>query len=291
MHEIDTSTPYHSNPLTSGRALLFSPHLDDAVLSVGGLLAERAARNLDSTVVTVFAGVPSPPYSDFAATFHTSCELADDPVGARIAEDRAALSLLGARASHGPLLDAIYRSDGGRWLYDGVGRTFLPQPAADRPVGAEVDRLVLDLVRSECPDVILGPMAFGDHVDHVLVSTAVRHAATVTGTPAFLWEDLPYAIQRSPDRSSACVRAAIRQECWRSRLDALSRYASQLVMLFPRGYDWRAAFTAYASSACGSPVERLWCSGRVDSLAASDGSVVDAADGSSRVLSHLGASQ
>jgi LmbE family N-acetylglucosaminyl deacetylase len=253
--------PHLTADILVGRhAVFFSPHLDDAVLSVGGLLAERTARGLASTVVTVFAGVPEPPYSGFAADFHASCGLGTDPVRERIAEDRAALASLGVRAAHSGLLDAIYRSAGGSWLYDGVGRTFAPPPEADEPVRARAERVVLDIVRDERPDVILGPMAFGDHVDHLLVAGAVRHAATATGIPAFFWEDLPYAVQKAPDHGPACALPSVGPDGWRARLAAAARYASQIAMLFPEGYDWRAAFTAYASSFSGSPAERMWCS-------------------------------
>jgi LmbE family N-acetylglucosaminyl deacetylase len=81
-----------------------SPHLDDAVLGCGELLAAAAG----ATVVTVFAGrpparTPAPPW-DRAAGFVDG----DDVIGARRAEDRAALERLRATPIWLELLDAQY---------------------------------------------------------------------------------------------------------------------------------------------------------------------------------------
>lgn len=81
-----------------------SPHCDDAVFGCGELLADRPG----SAVITVFAGNPDPgaPLTrwDAAAGFGEG----DDVMGRRRAEDRAALTLLGARARWLPLRDAQY---------------------------------------------------------------------------------------------------------------------------------------------------------------------------------------
>jgi LmbE family N-acetylglucosaminyl deacetylase len=81
-----------------------SPHLDDAVLGCGALLAARPG----ATVVTVFAGrppasMPLPPW-DRASGFHDG----DDVFGARRREDRAALALLDATPVWLDFLDAQY---------------------------------------------------------------------------------------------------------------------------------------------------------------------------------------
>jgi LmbE family N-acetylglucosaminyl deacetylase len=84
--------------------IVVSPHLDDAVLSCGRLLAHRPG----AVVITLFAG--RPPRSgdvtpwDAAAGFG----LADDVVGARRAEDGRALATLAARPLWLPFVDAQY---------------------------------------------------------------------------------------------------------------------------------------------------------------------------------------
>jgi LmbE family N-acetylglucosaminyl deacetylase len=86
------------------RLIVVSPHLDDAVLGCGHLLAQRPG----AVVITVFAGRPPrrervTPW-DAAAGFGPG----DDVVGARRMEDRRALGALGARPLWLPFLDAQY---------------------------------------------------------------------------------------------------------------------------------------------------------------------------------------
>jgi hypothetical protein len=74
----------------SGRAerIVFSPHLDDAVLSCGGLIHGAAARGEQVRVITVFAGERVPyPLSAFARHLHRKWDLAA-PVPARREEER-----------------------------------------------------------------------------------------------------------------------------------------------------------------------------------------------------------
>ena len=84
--------------------VVVSPHLDDAVLGSSALLDRFG----DAIVVTVFAGRPPAatalPAWDEAAGFRAG----DDVVGARRAEDRAALDILGATPVWLPFLDAQY---------------------------------------------------------------------------------------------------------------------------------------------------------------------------------------
>jgi LmbE family N-acetylglucosaminyl deacetylase len=87
-----------------GRALAISPHLDDAVLSAGSLIAAHPG----SVVLTVFAGVPER-YDglsewDAACGFHAG----DDVVMLRRDEDRRAAERLGAQARWLDFLDDQY---------------------------------------------------------------------------------------------------------------------------------------------------------------------------------------
>ena len=75
------------------RIVVVSPHLDDAVLGCGRLLAAHP----DATVITVYAGAP-PEYPDPMTHWDTAAGFStgDDVLGARREEDRAALAELNA---------------------------------------------------------------------------------------------------------------------------------------------------------------------------------------------------
>src|SRR5437764_2009359 len=91
--------------------LFLSPHLDDAVLSCGGTIADLVAGGEDVSALTFFAGQGVPPFAPLATELHACWGSPPDVVKLRRAEDVAALARLGASALHEDVPDAIYRRD------------------------------------------------------------------------------------------------------------------------------------------------------------------------------------
>src|SRR5262249_50977973 len=91
------------------KRLVFSPHLDDAALSLGATIARWARRRERVLVVTLCAGAPRP--GSRRAGFAASLQGEDGAraVALRRAEDRRALALLGADLFWDDALDAIDR--------------------------------------------------------------------------------------------------------------------------------------------------------------------------------------
>ncbi len=146
--------------------LVVSPHLDDAVLSVGGRLAERPG----AVVVTVFAGRPP---GGRLAPWDAACGFrpGDDVIGRRREEDRRALTLLGARS---------------RWL------GFTDRQYGRAPAAAAVAAALADVVRRDRARRVLFPLGLF-HSDHRLVGNAAL--AVVAANPRLGWEayeDVPY---------------------------------------------------------------------------------------------------
>lgn len=100
--------PPGNNRWSAGTVAVLSPHLDDAVLSVGAAVAAAARAGDAVAVVTVLAGDPSSAAPagewDAACGFATAAEAAR----ARRAEDREACRLLGAEAVWLPFPDGQY---------------------------------------------------------------------------------------------------------------------------------------------------------------------------------------
>src|SRR5262245_57921893 len=95
-----------------GRVVALSPHLDDAVWSIGGALADAVRSGADVMVATVLAGDPSSRgpagYWDKRCGFRSAGKAAE----VRQAEDRRACAALGARAIHLPYWDESYERGG-----------------------------------------------------------------------------------------------------------------------------------------------------------------------------------
>jgi len=148
-----------------GRAVILSPHLDDAVFSCWKLLT--CDRGL---VITICAGSPSdrtrPAYYDRLSGSSSPRERLRE----RREEDAAVLDAVGARYVHLDVLDAPYRR-----------RRVAPLAIAE---------MVQELIP---PGVsVVGPAGIGGHPDHLLM----RQVALVLrerGSPVSLYADLPHA--------------------------------------------------------------------------------------------------
>lgn len=166
-------------------ALIFSPHLDDAVLSCGQFLAGRP----DVIVATVFAGVPvEDVQTDYDA--RSGFAGAHEAMFGRRTEDLVALALLGAMARHLEFTDGQYPDppgDPGEWraqIVTGIAR--------------EIDVSGANL--------ILGPLGI-EHSDHLDVAGAFLTAvAGRSDLNVVLYEELPGRVLW-PEQAVGRVRA------------------------------------------------------------------------------------
>ncbi|WP_018334672.1 PIG-L deacetylase family protein [Actinomycetospora chiangmaiensis] len=166
-----------------------SPHLDDAVFSVGGTLA-RLGEAATVTVVTCFTGSVDPAVATpFALSTQLDKGLAADVdyMALRRAEDRGALGVLGVPPRHLGLLEAPHRG------YDSAPALFAGRRGDDVVARPLTEALVPVLAGA---DLVLAPQALGDHVDHQWVSAVV--ADLVDPDRRAWWRDTPY-VARRPD--------------------------------------------------------------------------------------------
>jgi len=145
---------------------ILSPHIDDAVLSLWGLLAGPG----EVGVINVFDGVPE---GQRAIGWWDHVTRAKDPVARaeeRRAEDRAALALAGRSALCLGFVDEQYR--------DG-------EPKLE-PL---VERIARELPQESA---VLAPAALGEHPDHRRTRTAAL-ALRERGFQVALYADVPHA--------------------------------------------------------------------------------------------------
>ena len=150
---------------STGRVVVVSPHLDDAVLSAFGLLTEASS----ATVVSICAGIPdeSLPPGEYDRLTRSASPRAR--MLARRDEDVRVLARLGVRHVHLDVLDHPYR-------------TADPQPA---DLARAIDAVLPD------HDTLVIPAAIGAHPDHVLTREAALLLLVVGVRLAMA--DLPYA--------------------------------------------------------------------------------------------------
>lgn len=219
--------------------LVISPHLDDAVLSAGASLHALATTGVPVTVVTLFAGIPKPPFSAAARALHEQCGHPTALVERRREEDARALAHLGVALRHEDFHDAVYRrSPSGDWLI-GAGDS-LVDAAAEPELHRTLVAHVGELIRLSGADKVLTCAAIGGHIDHRHARDAVL-AATGPGVAVELWEDLPYGAWSGappPSTGTTLGPPAARPAgpaSWSAKWKAVECYASQLELLSSGG--------------------------------------------------------
>jgi LmbE family N-acetylglucosaminyl deacetylase len=166
-----------------------SPHLDDAVISCGGLIVKQTSKGEPVTVVTVCAGdPPSGSLSAFARELHTRWGEDGDPMATRRSEDRLACDYLGASVVHLDIPDAVYRKGSdGEALYPSEAAIINSIHSQERSLVDSLTSILAEVCPSEA--MLYCPLAIGGHVDHRLT----RRSAELLGRKLWYFHDLPYA--------------------------------------------------------------------------------------------------
>lgn len=215
------------------RIIYLSPHLDDAVLSAGGLMYDQARQGKRVEIWTIMAGLPGKQeLSEFATRMHGEwgTTTPDATVRLRRLEDRQAAALVGARPLHFGFHDCIYRKDeAGTALYSEALYSPIQPSDASLP-----QRIAEELRRKlKADDRVVCQLGIGEHVDHLVV----RAAAELLRRSLLYDADVPYVYSHPEELDSkvASMRASLEPvsveglEAW---LDAIQSYKSQLSTLF-----------------------------------------------------------
>jgi LmbE family N-acetylglucosaminyl deacetylase len=223
--------------------LVIEPHMDDAVLSVGGRLLHRRGR-CRTTILSVAK------WSNFTSYFQSRRNFLDvrEVTELRLQESALAARLLGAeyRCLNG--IDSPLRFwPAEHWslaIVDKFNRN--PQAFVNTfPDPKEVSLLAEQLVQElsvHAPDELWIPMGLGNHVDHRTTRSAcllmlAEARNRLSGVPVFMYEELPYAAMLG---HAAQIRAALSDcgtrvvrgteditDVFEDKLRAVSVFASQ----------------------------------------------------------------
>jgi LmbE family N-acetylglucosaminyl deacetylase len=237
------------------RWIYISPHLDDAVLSVGGLIYEQTRAGMDVEIWTMMCGFPpTDELSPFAQVMHYEWGIpaAADVVIARRVEDVKAAGIVGAKTIHFDFLDCIYRrGKNGDWLYSDV---FVQPHQDDGELPAQIAEAIS--ARLQPTDQLVCQFGLGSHVDHILV----RQALELIQRPILYDADIPYLFRHPEELAPQTARMKVKthritDSGLRSWLEASAAYKSQISSLFDTPEVMQAQFQQYWSEYIGI---RLW---------------------------------
>ncbi|HLE28875.1 MAG TPA: PIG-L family deacetylase [Anaerolineales bacterium] len=246
-----------------------SAHLDDAVLSCGGMIHRQAQAGERVVVATLCAGdLPPGPLSEFAQSLHQRWGLGQgEVIASRRAEDLKALDALGAEAVHLHVPDCIYRTDpAGRHLYASERAIFGELHPAEYALARRLAEKISGLMRGVGRCHLYAPLGLGHHVDHQLT----RRAVETVGNVYAYFEDYPYAareagsefelLTRTPDgRISSPEVVPLAEGDLSAKTTAIAQYVSQISSFWANLAEMEASVRQYAERAGdGRPAERLW---------------------------------
>ncbi len=221
-----------------------SPHLDDAILSAGGLI-EYLSNRTNVTLVTVFTNPGPKPYSLLVWKFMRECGFtdADKLFDQRREEDQAICKKLYIKYMHLGFTDGAWRKSGHASKIIQLTGKLIPDALSLYPLTFNHKRIhnedkhlidkVYEKLFSLLPQkniVIFAPMAIGNHVDHIIT----RDAAKKLKAKSIFWQDYPYSLKTAPNSNETG-----KLYTWpvdRIKKESLIRmYSSQIPALFKNG--------------------------------------------------------
>ena len=230
------------------RVVFISPHLDDAVFSVGGMMAALAEEGYELYLVTCFTrSVLNPTGFALACQLDKGLTSEVDYMEMRRQEDALACQRLNAKPYWLDLLEAPHR---GYHSAPDLFQNILP----DDSVQDELVSRLEQRIRALAPDLVLSPVGIGNHVDHQQVKQALSTLqAQFSGVSFLQWYDEPY-LSRHPtsypqevsrqewpggdqliqyaDRSDATTISVNVAPYWKQKMSACAAYATQLGFQF-----------------------------------------------------------
>lgn len=246
------------------QVLVFSPHMDDAVLSCGGLLAALSP-HLECTTVTLCTADPKlssnerPPHGIALPS-------------ERRHEEAAAMRALNCELVQLDFLDAIYRTDQSSHerIYPTLDSLWSMPVEADthyRSLLAELLRPVLERAHA-AQALILAPAGVGHHVDHILCTQTLLSLVPEVDS-VLLYEDFPYIVDQGEHLgvSDSIEKALHRLHLTgvermehlceiNSKVSLILNYPSQLETIFGDRKNIRSVLAK--SGFENSAVERFW---------------------------------
>lgn len=241
--------------------LFFSPHLDDAALSCGGMIHSLVSQNKSVGVITVFAGDANAELSAFARHLHAKWHSTNNLFQQRQQEDAKALSELGVKnVERWNFAEAPYRrTSDGSYVY-GTYEELRGQLAID-------DQSIKDLITErilkrleELPEttILYFPLSLGRHVDHQMLF-AIGLELNAVGKHVRFYEDYPYAAAYDPNHQELNWLPRTVSIAFEAKLRAVSAYTTQIRGLGGSVRNLEKRLRAFGSTVDGRSIsERYW---------------------------------
>jgi LmbE family N-acetylglucosaminyl deacetylase len=228
-----------------------SPHLDDAALSVGGLMQELVKVKVDVTVINIFTQAHNQGQTLSAQKTLRDAKQATavDLFNARVQEDAIALKSIGVKVINLKYTDALWRT----YEPDNVGHKIISQvipefrhiypiyrlnietgniSAKDNLLMSNITADLNKIIAKKPKMAVFCPLGVGKHVDHCLVRRAVEKFIQ----PLY-WQDQPYAYrQKHVDYQGRLnMKFNLIPVNFKQKANLINYYQTQITSLFTDG--------------------------------------------------------
>lgn len=205
-------------------SLIFSPHCDDAVLSLGGALTQNLISN--PKVINVFS-----------QSRWTITGLSDKDMVTKVrkTEDQKVFNLLKITSEYLDLPDASLREE-----YNASEDKYLDSKLYSKndPIWIQTSNLIAGLRMNlgKGKQTIYIPLGSGDHIDHKITRDAVLQNDVFEGDDIFLYEDVGYDDTESNNKIILLVKTfpfslkskKLEFDNIQTKLDLIKHYTSQI---------------------------------------------------------------
>lgn len=242
------------------RIVILSPHSDDAVWSLGGAIAVWS-NHAEILVITVFDG--DPPAVAAARSREPKHRWRNlRGMTQRRIEDKRVAATLGIQSIGLGEVEAAFRIDqSGNFICRNPEALFM----SDNPALSEHGHFTQIAAKLRAAlhhdDLVVAPIGFGGHIDHVLVHEIARD---LSQTCAF-YAEFPYF---GPDQTENLALHLARLGLsnlgetiagdWHSWITAASQYRSQVLRMFGSQRHFCASLSRYARVCSAEPLCRIW---------------------------------
>ena len=175
--------------------LFLSPHLDDAILSCGAYIYKLARNNSRILIATVFSGsADTRQLSQLAADFNSRCNLNNDAMKTRRAEDIKAAKSVNADTVHLNLLECLYRQTNDELpQYTSPDDIFIADLNKEKETVDKVESVLWETFNPADYEEIYVPLGIGRHIDHLILRKAAEDLYNGSGINKLIYyEDIPY---------------------------------------------------------------------------------------------------
>lgn len=225
-----------------------SAHLDDAILSAGGLIASLATKTQVQALTAFTEGHRGlPTLSARAQLLYANTTSSEKLYTRRRQEDSAIWDYLGVSYTHLGLIDGLWRKKSTKGL-KALMSSFIPEFGHIYPFYrnltsgsiAEPDEATLSQLKLELQKyipnrnaLVFCPVGVGSHIDHILV----RKAVSEIFSNVIYYLDFPYSIRNGVSKENDITKLLKKYEYEvdSSKIDLIRRYESQVNALFPDG--------------------------------------------------------